>query len=189
MIDADLAPGLPHTAASIDTKELNNMKRLLVFAAIAASLSAEDVSFKTVHLVTTDGKKEFERPASLVLSDSKEVLVRGKDATLATVPYAGLTHVEYDFAKHHRIATGALVMVASLGAGAVVMLTKSTKHWLEFQYKQDGQDRALLLRLDKKDYKDVLSAVEARTGMMIARSKQSTDKDKEEKVKAAAGNR
>jgi len=165
------------------------MRRLLLLAALAATLSAEDLTFKTVHLVTTDGKKDFERRADLVFSDSNAAVVRDKGAVLATIPYGEITGVEYDFAKHHRIKTGAVVMVASLGAGAVVMLTKSTKHWLDFQYRHDGQDRSMLLRLDKKDYRQVIAATEARTGRKVIRTTQSTDKDKEQKAKAKAGAR
>ena len=160
------------------------MTRLLILLAVAATLSAQDLSFKTVHLVLPDGKRNLEQSAELAFSDSKEVLVRKKGELIATIPYAEITKVEYDFAKHHRIQTGAIVMIASLGAGAVVMLTKSTKHWLEFQYRHAGQDRAVLLRLDKKDYKKVIEATESRTGKTVARTKQSTDKDKERKAKA-----
>jgi hypothetical protein len=157
------------------------MRRFVVFVALAASLSAEELAFNTVHMAIPNGKKEIERPVDLAFSDSREVLVRQKGEVLATIPYDEITGVEYDFAKHHRIRTGAVVMVASLGAGAVVMLTSSTKHWLEFQYRHEGQDRAVLLRLDKKDYRAVIKAVEARTGKVVTRSTHSVDKDKQKR--------
>jgi hypothetical protein len=157
------------------------MRRLLVFVALAASLSAEELAFKTVHMAIPDGKKEIERPVDLTFSDSREVVVRQKGEVLATIPYDEITHVEYDFAKHHRIRTGAVVMVASLGAGAVVMLTSSTKHWLEFQYHHENQNRVVLLRLDKKDYRAVIAATEARTGKAVTRTAHSVDKDKQKR--------
>jgi hypothetical protein len=58
-------------------------------------------------------------------------------------------------------------MVASLGVGAVTMLTKTTSHWLAVEYHEANDPKLLLLRLDKTDYRAVISASEARTGKKV----------------------
>jgi hypothetical protein len=60
--------------------------------------------------------------------------------------------------------------------------TSSTKHWLEFQYRHEAQDRTVLLRLDKKDYRAMIAATEARTGKSVTRENHSTDKDKAKRI-------
>lgn len=59
-------------------------------------------------------------------------------------------------------------MIASLGAGAVVMLTKSKSHWLYADYKEQNVQKTLVLRMDKKEYKDILETVKSETGKEVA---------------------
>lgn len=58
-------------------------------------------------------------------------------------------------------------MVASLGAGAVVMLTKSKSHYLEVDYRENAVPSSLVLRLEKKEYKEVLRTARSQTGKEI----------------------
>ena len=77
--------------------------------------------------------------ANLIFSDnSKKVIVRVADRDFVTIPYDQLDKVSYEYTKKHRITEGALVMVASLGAGAVVMLTSSKSHWLYMDYHEQN---------------------------------------------------
>lgn len=59
-------------------------------------------------------------------------------------------------------------MVASLGAGAVVMLTKSKSHWLTFEYHEGNANKSLVLQMDKSDYKKILKVASAQTGREIS---------------------
>jgi hypothetical protein len=49
-----------------------------------------------------------------------------------------MDEVSYEYTKKQRITAGALVMVASLGAGAVVMMTKSKSHWHYIDYHEQN---------------------------------------------------
>lgn len=59
-------------------------------------------------------------------------------------------------------------MVASLGAGAIVMLTKSKSHWLTFEYHEENAAKTLVLRMDKSDYKKILKVASAQTGKQVS---------------------
>jgi hypothetical protein len=55
-------------------------------------------------------------------------------------------------------------MIASLGAGAIVMLTQSKSHWLYIDYREQNAPKSLVLRLDKKDYQKVIASIKEHTG-------------------------
>ena len=41
-------------------------------------------------------------------------------------------------------------MVASLGAGAIVMLTKPKSHWLYIDFHEQNAPKSVVLRMDKR---------------------------------------
>jgi hypothetical protein len=151
-------------------KRENTMKKLIAmiagFLLTANSLGYADVvSFNTCKLADVKGKQA---DATLIFSDdAKNVQVRVSDRDLVTIPYENLDKVSYEFTKKHRITQGAIVMVASLGAGAIVMLTKSKSHWLYIDYREQDASKTVVLRLDKSDYKKVLEAVRTHTGKEV----------------------
>ena len=143
------------------------MKRLIACICIlllgANSLVyAEKVSFNSCKLADAKGKQA---DATLIFSDdAKNLQIRVSDRDLVTIPYENLDKFSYEYTKKHRITQGAIVMVASLGAGAIVMLTKSKSHWLYIDYREQNATKSLVLRLDKSDYKKILDAVKTHTG-------------------------
>jgi hypothetical protein len=55
-------------------------------------------------------------------------------------------------------------MVASLGAGAIVMLTKSKSHWLYIDFHEQSNPKTVVLRMDKKEYNNIFGAIKTHTG-------------------------
>lgn len=134
---------------------------LLVALVANAIALADDASF-SVKLADAKGQQSN---ATLILSDSnKNVVVRVADQPLATIPYDQVDKFSYEYTKKHRITQGAIVMIASLGVGAVVMLTKSKSHWLYIDYHDQTGAKTVVLRLDKHDYNTILDAVKTHTG-------------------------
>ncbi len=133
---------------------------------VAFSLSfAEETAFRGVKLADAKGKQA---DASLIFSDNnKTVIVRVADRDFVTIPDDQLDKVSYEYTKKHRITAGALVMVASLGAGAVVMLTKSKSHWLYIDYHEQNAPKTVVLRMDKGEYKKIIAAVNTQTGKEV----------------------
>ena len=137
---------------------------LMLFAILSPSF-AEETAFRGVKLADAKGKQA---DASLILSDNaKTVIVRVADRDFVTIPDDQLDKVSYEYTKKHRITAGALVMVASLGAGAVVMLTKSKSHWLYIDYHEQKVPKTLVLRMDKGEYKKIIAAVNTQTGKEV----------------------
>lgn len=135
---------------------------LVIFAMFSF---AEDTNFRGVKLADARGKQVA---AHLIFSDSnKDVVVRVADRDFLTIPYDQLDKVSYEYSKKHRITQGALVMVASLGAGAVVMLTESKSHWLYIDYQEQNVSKVIVLRMDKHQYKNIIAAVTTHTGKEV----------------------
>ncbi|HEY3628985.1 MAG TPA: hypothetical protein VGL00_22040 [Terracidiphilus sp.] len=125
----------------------------------------EETAFRNVKLADAKGKQA---EASLIFSDNnKNVVVRVADHDIATIPYDQIDKFSYEYTKKHRITQGAIVMVASLGAGAIVMLTKSKSHWLYVDFHEQNAPKSLVLRMDKKDYKNIFAAVKTHTGKEV----------------------
>ncbi len=145
------------------------MKRIiavLLTTLVLGNLSiAEETAFNRVKLTDAKGKQA---DARLIFSDNdKNVVIRVADRDVIMIPYQQLDKFSYEYTKKHRITQGALVMVASLGAGAIVMLTKSKSHWLYVDYHEQSVPRSLVLRMDKKEYKDIFIAVKSHTGKEV----------------------
>ena len=83
------------------------------------------------------------------------------------IPYSSIDAMSYELATRHRVSEGAMVMVASLGAGAIVMATKTKSHWLVIQHHDSDAKQSTVLRLDKSEYSSVITALEAKTGKHI----------------------
>lgn len=144
------------------------MKRtsvLLMIFAVSSLSFADETAFRGVKLADAKGKQA---DASLILSDTnKDVVVRVADRDFVTIPDDQLDKISYEYTKKHRITAGALVMVASLGAGAVVMMTKSKSHWLYIDYHEQNVPKVIVLRMDKGEYKKIIAAVNTQTGKEV----------------------
>ena len=142
------------------------MTRFIITVALlmlgASIAPAEDVAFHRTQVV--DARNHATQADLIFSSSTRSISVRVADRVLAQVPYTSIDKMSYEFSKHHRIKEGAIVMVASLGAGGVVMLTQSKSHWLYVDYKENGIPKTLVLRMHKKDYKKILMTAREQTG-------------------------
>ena len=146
------------------------MKRLVTsIAVLLLSLGnlgfSEVASFNKCKLTDVKGKQS---DARLILNDTeKNLVIQVSDRDLVTIPFENPDKFSYEFTKKHRVTQGAIVMVASLGAGAIVMLTQSKSHWLYIDYHEQGVPKSVVLRLDKSEYQNVVSSVTERTGKAV----------------------
>lgn len=153
------------------------MKKLvtvIAYVGIAAGLAqAYDQSFQKTKIPDAKGNQT---PVGLVFSDSKQTIqVRSAGQVVTEVPYSSIDGLAYEHTQKHRITQGAVVMVASLGAGAVVMMTKSKSHFLTVEYHDGAASKELVLRLDKSEYRDILATAKARTGKDVASKKENNN--------------
>ena len=123
---------------------------------------AEETSFQRVQVPDLKGRQI---KAVLTFSDDRKALeVRPAKGDLVTIPYSQIDSCSYEFTKHHRIKQGAVVMVAGIVPGGVVMMTKSKSHWLEIDYRDQDLPKTFVIRMDKHDYLRILDAVKTHTG-------------------------
>lgn len=138
---------------------------LLVICAVINLSLAEETAFRGVKLADAKGKQA---DASLIFSDNnKNLVVRVADRDFVTMHYEQIDKCSYEYTKKHRITQGAIVMVASLGAGAIVMLTKSKSHWLYVDFHEQNVPKSVVLRMDKNEYKKIIDAVKTHTGKEV----------------------
>lgn len=140
---------------------------------------ADQASFN-VKLADAKGKQADARLA--FSDDNKNLSVHVADRDLVTVPYDQLDKFSYEYTKKHRITQGAVVMIASLGAGAIVMLTKSKSHWLYIDFHEQNAAKSVVLRMDKTEYKNILDAVKTHTGKDVEMLQDETGKKKDKKT-------
>jgi hypothetical protein len=159
----------------------------VVTALAMGTVSFADESAYNVKLADAKGKQA---DARLIFSDNnKNVAIHVADRDFVVVPYEQLDKFSYEYTKKHRITQGAVVMVASLGAGAIVMLTKSKSHWLYMDYHEQNIPKSVVLRMDKGDYKKIFDAVKTHTGKeveFIGDAKEKSKKDGKDKNQNAA---
>jgi len=144
-------------------------KPIAIIAGLLLSMNslgfAQVTRFNDCKLADAKGKQA---DATLIFSDDdKDLDIRVSDRDLAMIPYDHLDKFSYEYTKKHRVTEGAIVMVASLGAGAIVMLTQSKSHWLYIDYHEQNVPKTLVLRMDKGDYKKILEAVQTHTGKPV----------------------
>ena len=132
--------------------------------AIANLTFAEETSFSNVKVPHESGKQT---KAVLTFSDTqKAILVRPVKGDPLTVPYGEIDKCSYQFSRKHRIKTGFVVMaIGAIPIGFVIMLTRSKLHWLELDYHEQDTRKNLVLRMDKRNYPQILDAFKAHTGI------------------------
>ena len=145
---------------------MKNVISILMSAVLLMGTAfATDVTFQGVKVADAKGKQT---DAQLVFSDiQKKVIINVAGREFLTVPYESIDKVSYEYTKKHRVTQGAIVMVASLGAGAIVMLTKSKSHWLYIDFHEQGSPKSVVLRMDKNEYKQIMAAVPEHTGKTV----------------------
>ena len=141
------------------------MKRIAVLLLIffAASLGfAEETSFQHIQVPNLKGKQI---DAVLTFSDNdKAIEVRPVKGDAVTITYAQIDRFSYQYTKKHRIKQGAVLMVAGVAPGGILMITRSKSHWLEIDYYDQDVPKSYVVRMDKHDYLHILDEVKKHTG-------------------------
>ena len=137
--------------------------RLISVVLLSVVAAAEETVFRDVQFPSSKGKLTN---ATLRFSDDdKLVEVRVSDGRVFNVPYARIGNISYEYTNKHRVKQAVLLgMVTPWSVGAVVAFTKSKNHWLEIDFHDQNAPSALVLKLDKRNYKKVCDAAKAPTG-------------------------
>jgi hypothetical protein len=133
---------------------------------------AQDVTFKKT--MYSSVKQPTEVEVNLLITDSK-ILIKSKKVSKNVpmidleIPYSSIDSMSYELASRHRVSEGAAVAAGiSLGAGAILMGTKTKSYWLTIEYHEGDSNQSPVLHLDKSEYKGVIATLETKTGKHIA---------------------
>ena len=128
---------------------------------------AGSYSFLPVHLLVQTGEKKAKQvKARLVLAESG-VQVRDSvtGSVLEEMAYDNIKAITYSKSKHPRWKAGVGLALAAGVFALPLFFMKAKHHWLTFQGDQDY----VALRLSKKNFAIILSAVEFQTGIEVER--------------------
>jgi hypothetical protein len=129
---------------------------------LPAMVGADTLTFKKSRALDPEGK---EKKVTLMLGDDSMTIHRKKhpEEVFATFRYEDITSMEYERAKSSRLKTAIFL-------SPLALFSKGKKHWLTIQYKNlEGKGNAIIMRLDKKEYRAVLGEVESRAPVELKR--------------------
>src|SRR5258708_2596786 len=87
-----------------------------------------------------------------------------------SIPPASVTEISYGQDVHRRVGAAVAVGIFTLGAGALVALSKSKKHFVGLTWAHGDKKRGLANQGDKNEYPGILAALEGVTGKKTANS-------------------
>ena len=97
---------------------------------------------------------------NIVTSDAREFQFRTKGSAVK-VPYDRINVIEYGQKAERRYMSAVLI-------SPVLILSKARKHYLTVGYTDEqGNQQAMVFRVDKNDVRTVLASLEARTGRKV----------------------
>jgi hypothetical protein len=150
-------------------------KHILAVALILANMppaSAQDVTFTKSTYSTVQQPSEIE--VNVSITDSKIVIQAKKPNKKGPtvdieIPYSAIDTMSYELAALHRIQG------AGLGAAApVIMSTKTQTHWLEIDYRDGDTKQTSVIHLDKSEYENLISTLEAKSGKPVTQLEANT---------------
>ena len=150
---------------------------LLCFLVPSAAFAADNSNdYKVMYDGGSVGTIKSGANAHLIF-DAKEIrLVEGKE-TLATIPADSVTEISYGQDVHRRVGSAIALGVISLGAGALLALSKSKKHFIGITWANGDQKGGFAMQCDKNDYRGVLAGLEGITGKKAVNSETLTVKN------------
>ena len=142
------------------------MRRLLALflcLLVPTTVFAADNSYK----VTYDGGslQNVKSGSGVELSiDPAAIRVSQNKAELANIPANSITEITYGQDVHRRVGAAIGLAVVSLGVGALMLLSKSKKHYVGLTWADGDKKGGFAMQCDKNEYRGILSALEGITG-------------------------
>jgi hypothetical protein len=144
---------------------------------LPVSVFAADVS---TYKVTYDGGSitDVKAGAGMQMSMSGDKVRFVKDGKeLAVVPASSITEISYGQDVHRRVGSAIALGVVSLGAGALLALSKSKKHFVGITWADGDKKGGLAMQCDKNEYRGILAGLEGITGKKAVNSDAMTVKN------------
>jgi hypothetical protein len=157
------------------------MKRLLAVILclmVPACAFAADNSYKVVYdggslpgIKAGTTVRLYIDPTQVRIDDEKTK----KD--IIVIPASSITEVSYGQDVHRRIGTAIGLAVISLGVGALMMFSKSKKHFVGTTWANGDKKGGLAMQCGKNEYRGILAALEGISGKKAVNSDAMTVKN------------
>jgi hypothetical protein len=96
---------------------------------------------------------------------------------IANILPSTITEISYGQDVHRRVGAAIGLAVFSLGIGALMLLSKSKKHFVGLTWADGDKKGGFAMQCDKNDYRGVLAALEGVSGKKAVNSDAMTVKN------------
>jgi hypothetical protein len=155
---------------------LKSIIAVLLCFLIPTAAFASDSGYKVVYdggslpdIKSGTGVKLYVSPDAIRISHDKSDII--------TIPPASITEISYGQDVHRRVGAAIGLAVISFGIGALMVLTKSKKHFVGLTWAIGDKKGGCALQLDKNEYRGILTALEGVTGKKAVDSESLTVKN------------
>jgi hypothetical protein len=144
------------------------MKRLLATVLCIVMPTAMFAATDNGYKVTYDGGSLADAKSGtglkLYMNSDNQILLMKEKSILVTIPASAVTEISYGQDVHRRVGTAIGLAVISLGIGALMLLSKSKKHYVGLTWDDNGKKGGAAFQADKNDYRGILAGLEGITG-------------------------
>jgi hypothetical protein len=96
--------------------------------------------------------------------EANQIRLAQKSEVVATIPASAVTEISYGQDVHRRVGTAIGLAVVSFGIGALMLLSKSKKHFVGITWVDGEKKGGFVMQCDKNDYRGILLGLEGVTG-------------------------
>jgi hypothetical protein len=142
------------------------MNRILISALLCLVMPMTAIASEAGYKVSYDGGSVPIKAgtATYLYIGSNQIRLVEKEEVLATIPASAVTEISYGQDVHRRVGTAIGLAVFSLGIGALMLLSKSKKHFVGITWADGAKKGGFVMQCDKNDYRGVLMGLEGVTG-------------------------
>lgn len=140
--------------------------KILIAAVLCLVMPIAALGSDTSYKVSYDGgsiPKKAGTSARLFIGETEIRLMDGK-TELATIPASAVTEISYGQDVHRRVGTAIGLATISLGIGALMMFSKSKKHYVGITWSDGAKKGGFVMQCSKNDYRGILMGLEGVTG-------------------------
>jgi hypothetical protein len=156
---------------------MKHMLAVLLCVAVPFAMFAADM--QNGYKVTYDGGSLPQKAGSgakLYIDSTTVRLVKDKTG-IVTIPASSITEISYGQDVHRRVGAAIGLAFVSLGIGALMVLTKSKKHYVGLTWVDGDKRGGFAMQCNKNEYRGILAALEGVSGRKALNSEAMTVKN------------
>jgi hypothetical protein len=157
------------TEQNILEVQLKKVFALFLCLLLPATVIAGDTTYKVKYDGGSISEVKVGDGVQLVIAADKIRFMKdGKE--IALVPASSVTEISYGQDVHRRVGSAIALGVVSFGAGALLALAKSKKHFVGLTWADGDKKGGLAFQCDKNEYRGILAGIEGVTGKKAVNS-------------------